>query len=191
MRGRLGGTRAEMRTGDWWRQNPNHTSDNSAYVTGKAKHSARDLWIYIDGETFQGMRVDIDNTPDLRIAWKYLWTSKLGECLALRHFFVPYFRRRSCRVSISVSDVRLTEATDARPAPRGVSSVNPPARGERERARWSCTTGYQGPDARSLPQQRSGREVRFGPASSAGTWAMSASAIAIRVNSRLQLPVAF
>src|SRR3546814_4217603 len=33
--------------------------DNSAYVTGKAKHSARDSWIYIDGETFQGMRADI------------------------------------------------------------------------------------------------------------------------------------
>jgi arylsulfatase A-like enzyme len=50
--------------------------DNSDYVTGKAKHSARDSWIYIDGETFQGMRADIDNTPDLRVAWKYLWTSK-------------------------------------------------------------------------------------------------------------------
>jgi arylsulfatase len=49
--------------------------DNSAYVTGKAKHSARDSWIYIDGETFQGMRAD-DNEPDVRIAWKYLWTSK-------------------------------------------------------------------------------------------------------------------
>ena len=50
--------------------------DNSAYVTDKAKHSARDSWIYIDGETFQGMRADIDNEPDVRIAWKYLWTSK-------------------------------------------------------------------------------------------------------------------
>ena len=50
--------------------------DNSAYVTGKAKHSARDSWIYIDGETFEGMRSDIDNEPDIRIAWKYLWTSK-------------------------------------------------------------------------------------------------------------------
>ena len=50
--------------------------DNSAYVTGKAKHSARDSWIYIDGESFQGMRADIDNEPDVRIAWKYLWTSK-------------------------------------------------------------------------------------------------------------------
>jgi arylsulfatase A-like enzyme len=50
--------------------------DNSAYVTGKAKHSARDSWIYIDGESFQGMRADIDNEPDIRIAWKYLWTSK-------------------------------------------------------------------------------------------------------------------
>ena len=28
--------------------------DNSAYILGKAKHSARDSWIYIDGETFDG-----------------------------------------------------------------------------------------------------------------------------------------
>ena len=47
--------------------------------------------------------------------------------------FVPYFGRRSCRVSISVSDVRLTEATARRRVE--VSSINPPARGERERAR--------------------------------------------------------
>ena len=26
--------------------------DNSAYILGKAKHSARKSWIYIDGETF-------------------------------------------------------------------------------------------------------------------------------------------
>ncbi len=52
--------------------------DNSAYVTGKAKHSARDSWIYIDGETFQGMRADIGGDPETpwRIAWKYLFTSK-------------------------------------------------------------------------------------------------------------------
>ena len=30
--------------------------ENSAYVTGKAKHSARDGWIYTDGEKFLGMR---------------------------------------------------------------------------------------------------------------------------------------
>src|SRR5262249_18375944 len=34
--------------------------DNSAYILAKAPHSARDSWIYIDGETFQGMRKDID-----------------------------------------------------------------------------------------------------------------------------------
>ena len=33
--------------------------DNSAYVTGKAEHSARNSWIYIDGETFGGVRADI------------------------------------------------------------------------------------------------------------------------------------
>jgi hypothetical protein len=33
--------------------------DNSAYILGKAEHSARDSWIYIDGENFLGMRADI------------------------------------------------------------------------------------------------------------------------------------
>ena len=53
--------------------------DNSAYVTGKAQHSARDAWIYIDGEKFQGVRADIGDDPEkpwLRIAWKMLFTSK-------------------------------------------------------------------------------------------------------------------
>ena len=52
--------------------------DNSAYVTGKAKHSARKSWIYVDGETFQGARVDIGDGPDgdIRMAWKMLFTAK-------------------------------------------------------------------------------------------------------------------
>ena len=53
--------------------------DNSAYVTGKDPHSARDSWIYVDGENFSGVRADIGGdpkTPWLRIAWKYLYTSK-------------------------------------------------------------------------------------------------------------------
>ena len=53
--------------------------DNSNYILGKDKHSARDSWIYVDGESFQGARVDIGgdpNNPDIKIAWKYLWTSK-------------------------------------------------------------------------------------------------------------------
>jgi len=53
--------------------------DNSAYVTGKARHSARNSWVYIDGEAFGGVRVDIGGdpqNPDLKIAWKYLWTAK-------------------------------------------------------------------------------------------------------------------
>ena len=28
--------------------------DNSAYILGKAQHSARNSWIYINGETFHG-----------------------------------------------------------------------------------------------------------------------------------------
>ncbi len=33
--------------------------DNSAYVTGKARHSVRNSWVYIDGEAFGGIRADI------------------------------------------------------------------------------------------------------------------------------------
>ncbi len=53
--------------------------DNSAYITGKAMHSARNSWIYSDGETFQGACSDIGDDPEapwLRIAWKALFTSK-------------------------------------------------------------------------------------------------------------------
>jgi arylsulfatase A-like enzyme len=53
--------------------------DNSAYILGKSQHSARNSWIYIDGETFQGMRADIGGDPKgpwLKIAWKYLYTAK-------------------------------------------------------------------------------------------------------------------
>lgn len=53
--------------------------DNSAYILGKAPHSARRSWIYIDGETFQGARADIGgdpNEPWINIAWKYLYTAK-------------------------------------------------------------------------------------------------------------------
>ena len=63
--------------------------DNTAYVTGKAKHSARDGWIYTDGEKFLGMRADVGDdpeNPDLKIAWKILFTSKdtwLGPTLDL------------------------------------------------------------------------------------------------------------
>jgi arylsulfatase A-like enzyme len=53
--------------------------DNSAYVLGKAKHSVRKSWVYIDGETFGAVRVDIGDdpdNPDLNIAWKYMVTQK-------------------------------------------------------------------------------------------------------------------
>jgi arylsulfatase len=53
--------------------------DNSAYILGNAKHSARRSWIYIDGESFTGARVDVAGdpaNPDLSLAWKYLWTAK-------------------------------------------------------------------------------------------------------------------
>jgi len=53
--------------------------DNSAYILGKAEHSARTTWVYIDGETFQGVRADVrgdPNEPWVNIAWKYLYTAK-------------------------------------------------------------------------------------------------------------------
>ncbi len=53
--------------------------DNSAYVLGKAPHSARNSWIYIDGETFAGARADIGGDPKepwVHIAWKYINTAK-------------------------------------------------------------------------------------------------------------------
>ena len=53
--------------------------DNSAWILGKAKHSARNTWIYIGGEEFHGVRVDVagdPKNPDLKIAWKFLYTAK-------------------------------------------------------------------------------------------------------------------
>ena len=53
--------------------------DNSAYILGKAKHSARNSWIYIDGENFMAARADIGGDPnndDVHIAWKYTYTAK-------------------------------------------------------------------------------------------------------------------
>ena len=53
--------------------------DNSAYIMGKSQHSARNSWMYMDGETFNAMRADIGGdpeNPDLYIAWKYTFTAK-------------------------------------------------------------------------------------------------------------------
>ncbi|MGA3053143.1 MAG: arylsulfatase [Candidatus Korobacteraceae bacterium] len=53
--------------------------DNSAYLLGKAPHSARTSWIYINGETYGGARADIGggpNEPWVHIAWKYVYTAK-------------------------------------------------------------------------------------------------------------------
>ncbi len=53
--------------------------DNSAYVLGKQPLSARDSWVCIDGETFNGARADIGGDlaePWVHITWKYLCTAK-------------------------------------------------------------------------------------------------------------------
>ena len=39
--------------------------DNSEYITGKSPHSARNSWIYIDGEVFEGARADIGGDPTI------------------------------------------------------------------------------------------------------------------------------
>jgi len=63
--------------------------DNTAYVTGKAEHSARDSWIYIQAEAFEGTRADIGGDPEnpsIRIAWKMVYTSQdtwLGPKLSM------------------------------------------------------------------------------------------------------------
>ena len=53
--------------------------DNSAYILGKAQHSARKSWIYINGEYLNAIRADIGgdpNEPWVNIAWKFMWTAK-------------------------------------------------------------------------------------------------------------------
>jgi arylsulfatase A-like enzyme len=53
--------------------------DNSAYILGKADHSARRSWIYINGETLGAVRVDMagdEKEPWINIAWKCTWTAK-------------------------------------------------------------------------------------------------------------------
>jgi arylsulfatase A-like enzyme len=53
--------------------------DNSAYILGQSPHSARRSWVYIDGENFGAIRVDIGgdpNEPWVNIAWKFMWTAK-------------------------------------------------------------------------------------------------------------------
>ena len=79
--------------------------DNSAYVLGKAQHSARTDWIYIDGETFGGVRFDVSGDPEnpaLNIAWKYLYTAKdtwlgpeqnLGCCGSLYNLTMDPFEK--------------------------------------------------------------------------------------------------
>jgi len=67
-----------------WKDNDNKPIyfdgiDNTDYVMGKTKHSARTSWIYVDGENFYGARADTagdPENPDLNIVWKELFTAK-------------------------------------------------------------------------------------------------------------------
>ena len=52
--------------------------DNSDYILGKSKHSARRSWIYINGEALGAVWVDIagdPENPELNISWKSIFTS--------------------------------------------------------------------------------------------------------------------
>ena len=53
--------------------------DNSAYILGKAQHSARRSWIYVNGEYLNAIRTDLAGDPKepwVNIAWKFMWTAK-------------------------------------------------------------------------------------------------------------------
>jgi arylsulfatase len=53
--------------------------DNSAYILGKAQHSARKSWVYVNGEYLNAIRVDVGGDPKepwVNIAWKFLFTAK-------------------------------------------------------------------------------------------------------------------
>jgi arylsulfatase len=53
--------------------------DNSAYILGKAQHSARRSWVFINGENLHAIRADIAGDPQepwVNIAWKFVWTAK-------------------------------------------------------------------------------------------------------------------
>src|SRR5207247_9377602 len=77
--------------------------DNSAYILGKAEHSARKSWVYIDGERFKALRMDIGGDEKdtwINIAWKSTWTAKdtwlgpeqnLGANGAIHHLTVAPF----------------------------------------------------------------------------------------------------
>ena len=89
--------------------------DNSAYILGKAKHSARDSWVYIDGETFGAVRADIGDdpkNPDVHIAWKYHFTAKdtwlgpkyeLGSIGAIYNLTMDPFEKYSMSFNGAVS----------------------------------------------------------------------------------------
>jgi arylsulfatase len=53
--------------------------DNSAYILGKGKHSARASWIYVRDEEFQAVRVDVgadSGDDDVHVAWKLNYSAK-------------------------------------------------------------------------------------------------------------------
>jgi hypothetical protein len=57
-----------------------YSVDNSAYILGKAPHSARKSWVFINDEYLYAVRSDISDDPQepwVDIAWKFLWTAKI------------------------------------------------------------------------------------------------------------------
>ena len=73
--------------------------DNSAYILGKAQHSARTSWVYIDGETFEGVRADISGDPDEPLAQHRLEVPLHGKGLVARPDAGPRVDRRHSTTS--------------------------------------------------------------------------------------------
>jgi hypothetical protein len=101
------------------------STDNTDYILGNAKHSARRAWVYIEGEIFDGARVDLaddPSNPDLNIAWKYVWTAKdtwlgpdqnLGAVGALYNLTMDPFEKYDMVFTGSVS-TRLATSSPGR-----------------------------------------------------------------------------
>ena len=111
--------------------------DNSAYILGKAKHSARNSWVYIDGENFVGVRADIGGdpkNPDVNIAWKYLYTAK-DSWLGPKQTSAPSARSTTLPwILIEKYDMTFNGAVAARvPHPRRASM-----RARTMAGRWRC-----------------------------------------------------
>jgi hypothetical protein len=150
--------------------------DNSAYILGRAQHSARDSWIYIDGENFNGARADIGGDPKepwVHIGWKYLFTVKdswlganaeLGSIGALYNLTMDPYERYDMVFNVAGAELYCTESradfTSARTTTRLIptsGSLKPTA------TRSSCVASpksTRSPSCRRCRRLKSSRRPR-------------------------------